>query len=265
MTGDKILKIIGILGSDHACTTLAGCMLGSTPTFGDIFHIGECHAYFSRSWKFWQGRDYKPHCATEQPCKMWDRISAKTKPEEAYATIAANTGCGTIIDSSKTPAWFSHQLPACHDKGWPIHFLLFWRPVTDLAHSFWSRANRLQPVAYEMTREQLIRLEKILVFEKKHGLSLTVVNGNKLVQQPAVMLEKLCTITGIPYFPGKEEYWKFEHHHLYGGITQRKHLNRPRRAGFTPRERAVDFPAKYFAPLEQKHHSLLSELEARSL
>jgi hypothetical protein len=51
------------------------------------------------------------------------------------------------------------------------------------------------------------------------------VKYSDLAIKPEKTLERLCKEIGIDYFEGKEQYWKYTHHTLFGNTSAKIHLH----------------------------------------
>jgi hypothetical protein len=100
--------------------------------------------------------------------------------------------------------------------------ILIWKTPLEFAHSR-QRRGRLENWDREWIRY--------------HRLYFSAVDDWRAVRYQEVanasngaVLEKACRFLEIPYFPGKEEYWKKTHHVLFGNRSAQFHLYSPTKA-----------------------------------
>jgi hypothetical protein len=126
-----------------------------------------------------------------------------------------------------------------------------WKEPLDLANSFWKRP-RTREESHERLRKQLEYYRQALHLFEQQNIPVLVVPLANLLRQPGRMLKRICEEIGISYFPGKERYWNFEHHHLYGAAVQKAQIKDPLSASYEMRTRDPNFP-------EDRYHSLIDE------
>lgn len=218
------LKYIFIAGADHSGSTLIGSVLGSHPDGPfRFFHVGELYAYFKQSKKTWG----KPGQASQMPPGgVWRKIDPSLSYPSGVAQLAKIVRPEAIIDSSKTPQNLS-EIAKALPPGAELTVLLTYRPFKKIILSDRNRGKSDSAI-----KNNLLRYEEIARLIDSHNLKSVVVSTESLLESPSPYLRLICERVDIPYFEGKEEYWNFEHCHLYGARTQRQHIRFPESAGY---------------------------------
>ena len=110
-------------------------------------------------------------------------------------------GIDTIVDSSKSLEWALEVNRWYQGSDIEVYNVLIWKSPVDHAYSFWKRGLRqsLSPWYYgwPFYHQRLIR----------SGAAFVTVRYDELISDPQRKLRRLCDYVGIPYFPGKEEFW----------------------------------------------------------
>jgi len=129
---------------------------------------------------------------------------ADTPPAAFHRTALKQFGVQTIVDSSKSLEW------ALEVNRWYLHSdidvynVLIWKSPVHHAYSFWKRGLRqsLSPryYAWPFYHRRLLR----------SGAEFITVQYEELIADPQPKLQALCAHVGIPYFEGKEKFWKDE-------------------------------------------------------
>ena len=134
-----------------------------------------------------------------------------------------------------------------------------------LGYSQWKRRGNDLEICLEKVRFNLERLEKSLMFVERKKRDFIAVNGDDLVRNPTMITKKVCAFTGIEYFPGKERYWEFEHHHLFGSSTQIDHVRAPQNAKYLFSDTPPDFPSGAFKVLNKEFRGVLKTLRQHTI
>ena len=168
------------------------------------FSLSEVNAFF---------RPYRKHhwnsiCTCgDKACKIrkgFEGISEK----ELYDHVFDQLGMHTAIDSSKDLSWIIDQnIRLAKRPDIRVYNILIYKQPVSLAHSFFKRGF------------SLTRYKKHFRYYSKFietGMPFISVEYSDLATDPAALLRQLCEYIKIPYFKGKEEYWKKEMHHFFG-------------------------------------------------
>jgi hypothetical protein len=218
-------RVIFVAGADRSGSTLVGCILGSTRTPFEVFHIGEAHAFFKN------GRRYADHRqATDmspEAGKIWEKVNPELGYQTAYPQLFHLSRTRTLIDSSKTPSSLTEQIDVCEKLGYELLVVITFRPFDGI---FSSDKKRNKDDEYCL--KNLRRYRTLMKLLERHPIPFIVIDVEKLISSPRSETRRLCMATGIPYFSGKEEYWRYSHCHLSGATTQRDHILNPESAGY---------------------------------
>jgi hypothetical protein len=212
-------RVIAILGPDHGGSTMVGAMLASSQNWNTHPHLGEFHALFSE----------KPiasarNCAAgHKPCLKWE--SFDKQDARYHQQFIEMHQCDSVIDSSKYISWFS-AVP----RDVKMTYIYVWRDPVKIRESYKKRFSIIEAEA--KYSKQFLRLKDDLNWiERKHkNKKIISLSLESLLNDPANNLKKLCEAVDIEYFSGKEEFWKFEHHHLAGATSVRQAILHPETA-----------------------------------
>lgn len=201
--------IIFIGGSSYSGSTILDMMLGSG---NDGFSIGEVYALFNP----YRKHHIKPACGCgNRHCVLWDKIKKMGSKNLYIEIFKSYPEVNFIVDSSKNPFWIKEQSINAKDQGFKIKNILIWKHPKAFAVSQLKRGNIRN---WERDWINYYRLYLALVDK------FICVNYEELVKDPKKIIEKLCKIIGLKYFDGKEFYWNFEHHTLFGNNSAKIHL-----------------------------------------
>jgi hypothetical protein len=217
-------RVIFIGGSSFSGSTLLGCILGSNPQSPfNTFHLGEVHAFFNP-----QHPKYgKPFGALQTGGIIWKDIDCSVGPENAYYEIFKKSKSNIIIDSSKNINWLKIQHDCCKHHDWSFQLLVSYRTFAGI----WDSGKR-RNLEYKRNLSNIMYYPRLLSEIQRMGINFSVINISFLINSPAEITQKICTSVNLPYFNGKENYWNFNHYHLYGSSTQRKQMKDPKNASF---------------------------------
>jgi hypothetical protein len=246
-------RVIFIAGSSHSGSTLLGCILGSHPENPfNYFHVGEVHAFFSPTHEKYG----KPYGAIQAGGTIWKDIDYTKGYSGAYRELFHKSEADVIIDSSKNLNWLRLQYSICKKEGWDFQLIVSYRTFDGIWNSSEKRNN---PVSWIISN--LMYYHHLLSVIKDVGLNIDVLDLTLLINNPSEMVQKLCHKTNIPYFFGKELYWRFNHYYVYGAAAQRKHLAEPAKAAYY---RSSDLNCRNIdqLPLNANQKRLLKDAEA---
>jgi hypothetical protein len=184
-------------------------MLGNSP---DAFSCGEVVALF----RPWRTHHFSISCSCESsPCDVWGKI--KDFPESSFhRNVLEQLNLNYIVDSSKNLCWLIDNNIWAFQQNLPVINLLVWKKPQSIAHSHWKRKKNIQEWESIFTQYYSRFFQTNLPF-----ISICY---NDFVKDPSISLKALCDIIGMPYFPGKELFWKKRHHYLYGSTGVRKQI-----------------------------------------
>lgn len=201
--------LINVCGSIYSGTTMIDLMLGNSP---EAFSCGEVVARF----RPWRTHHFKISCSCgSSPCDVWEKL--KDSPESNFhACVLQKLNLNYVIDSSKNLCWLIDSNIWASQQGLTVINLLIWKRPQSIAHSHWKRKKNIQEWEPIFTQYYSRFLQTNLPFIS--------IYYNDFVQNPSSSLKTLCNIIGMPYFPGKELFWKKRHHYLYGSAGVRKQI-----------------------------------------
>ena len=201
-------KVIFIGGTSYSGSTFLDMILANDPKG---FSCGEVYALFHPFRRY----HIHPICGCgDKGCNIWTRI-LKNGEKHLYETIFDMfPNVEFIVDSSKNPFWISRQIENLDRKNIMFQNIIIYKNPLDLAYSFKKRG-------------KLYDWEKNFINYHRLYFSLIeiwrAVRYDKLVRDEFV-LKELCRYLNIPYFKGKEMYWKKKHHTLFGNTSAKIHL-----------------------------------------
>jgi hypothetical protein len=197
-------------GTARSGSTLLSLMLGNDPkglTIGEVINLMRPNGTNERL------NDKNCFCS-DPNCTFWRDISRAGEKHLYSKVFERRPDINFIVDASKSPLWLKDQLKYSKKKNYEIIPVLIFKSPLHYAYSKakrgslnrwkkgWSR--RYQNYFYLLDDFQAIKYEK-------------------LASNPATELEKLCRAIDIPYFDGKEFFWKSDHSHaLYGSTSVMK-------------------------------------------
>jgi hypothetical protein len=204
---DKMIIFVG--GSAFSGSTILDMMLASGK---EGFSIGEACAVFFP----YRKHHLNPKCGCgNDRCRLWTDL-IKDKPRNLYRNIFERyPEKRFIVDSSKDPYWIRSQVSAQKNNGIKIKHVVIWKYPVEFAASQFKRGNISK---WEKDWINYYRLYSSFFNEW------VSVKYQKLAKNPEETIEKLCKKIGIQYFEGKEYYWNFKHHTLFGNTSAKVHL-----------------------------------------
>lgn len=176
------------------------------------------------AWLFWPmrvGHVYRLRYCTPESAGLWREVYRRGV-ENVYQTIfELRPEVRFIVDSSKSPYWTKTQEFYLHDTDIAVKRLLVWKTPLELAASMRKRDRfdewRSTWLVYHRLYASMVDNWRAIPYQV-------------LASQPSEALNTICNYLGIPYFSGKEDYWRREYMALGGNMTARFHLERPDQA-----------------------------------
>jgi hypothetical protein len=200
-------KVIFVQGTQYSGSTLFHMQIANDP---HGFACGEVHGLF------------RPHKANHvnrectcgyQQCPVWPKV-LPYKADGLYRGIfELFPEVNFVVDSSKQPFWILYQNRNLEKQGIEFSNILIWKTPLEFADS--------------MKRKDESGWADVWL--KLHRLYLTEIPGLRTVKYHDLVvksdtLQVVCDAIGIPYFEGKEQYWKKRHCVLGGSKTAKYHL-----------------------------------------
>jgi len=202
-------KVIFIGGSSYSGSTLLDMMIASGK---DGFSAGEVSALFFP----YRTHHVNPECGCGRTdCSLWKEIKP-LGPENVYKEIFTRfPEISHIVDSSKDPLWIRDQAKRLKKQRVEVKHVLIWKTSLEFAMSRYKR-NRI--VGWDTAWKNYYRH---YFSQVENWIS---VKYSDLAQSPQRTLSGLCQEIGIDYFDGKELYWEYCHHTLFGNASARIHI-----------------------------------------
>lgn len=219
-------RVVFVAGGNHTGSTLVGCVLGANEKSAfEHFHVGEAHAFFKHD----NARFGDPRRAAQMgDGAVWHKISHTVGYKKAYSEIFSKIpSMRTLIDSSKTASNLKSQLLELPKNRYEFQCVLTFKSFDKM----WL-SGKVRNKPRNAIRDWILDYEKILRLLRDHNVPFTVVKVTDFIGAPSEQTKLLCKFCSIPYFPKKEEYWKWPFAHLYGAGTQRKHFLDPATGGY---------------------------------
>lgn len=193
--------LVNILGAGRSGTTMLDLMLGNDDK---SFSLGEVHAWF---------RPFRKHhfnidCNCGDPkCLYWARVK-DFQESEFHAKAFDALEVDFLIDSSKNLPWVMDSSRwAVKHKVKVVNFIIY-KPVISYIYSIWKRGEGVQAA-----------LNRYKVYYRRFfqsGLDAYSVSFDELVSSTDMTLQKVTQISGQPNKVNRSEFWKKDHHHLFG-------------------------------------------------
>ena len=191
--------VVNVLGLRHSGTTMLHLMLAT----GDrAIACGEISGWFRLS-RYRKG---------STPPDAFAPL-AHVRESEFHAKVLDHYSADYVIDSSKSINWVLDVNRWADEHGLDAYNILIWKDPIRQAYSNWKRGQEWRR-HYLKYHEQLLR----------SGLEFVSVSYEQLANRPAATLEMICRHIGMPYFVGKEQFWKEDHHFVgsSGGVRRQQ-------------------------------------------
>lgn len=202
-------KVIFIGGSSYSGSTLLDMMISSG---NGGFSLGEVNAYFYP----YRSHHINPICGCGDPtCTIWPKLKSKGSSKLYREIFKQNPTVSYIVDSSKDLGWIAKQTRLLKRCGIPVYHILIWKTPLEFAYSKYKRGD------LNNWETMWKNYHKLYIRKIDNWFS---VKYSELAMKPQNIIKKICNEIGINYFDGKENYWEFEHHTLFGNSSAKIHL-----------------------------------------
>ena len=202
---------VAIAGAGHSGSTLLGLTLGSLE---DVFYAGEAKkaTFIGDETKPLRKRVCKI-CGPE--CSLWSRFVRPPTPD-LYEHVAELSGCGTIVDSTKLPAWIRERRAELDASGTPHKLLFLTRDGRAVVNSRLRKYPRRDPS--EVVDHWLSQLDQTEALAAERPWNTMRVRYEELATKPEATLRPVCAFLGVEFDGAMLRYETHEHHPL-GGNT----------------------------------------------
>ena len=229
------MTLINVCGASFSGTTMLDLMLGNSD---DAASCGEVGSWFRP--KRHDRVAIRCYCGAD-PCPRWEPFG--DVPRGRFHREAFDRwGVRYLSDSTKTLSWILDSNRWGYTQGIRVANVLIWKQPEAHAYSHWKRRTPLPDA-----RRRFVRYHTRFL---GLGIQFVAVNYERLVRSPGPVLAEICRAVGMPYSPGREEFWKRRHHNLFGSVGTANQVGREQ-GQIRPSE---DFPAAFlnaYAAMEQ--------------
>ena len=201
--------VIFVGGTSYSGSTFFDMTLANDPKG---FSCGEVCALFF---------PYRPHhiqpdcgCADSE-CSIWRRLFKRGYANLFPAIFERFPEVDFIVDSSKDIFWIRKQLKVLRKHGIRAKHALIWKDPFEAAMSFKKR-NRLNQLERSWVNYHRLYTTCIPEFTSV---------SYRLLTTDRTYLKAVCDYLQIPFFEGKEQFWRKAHHTLFGNTSARVHLH----------------------------------------
>ncbi|MEC9375433.1 MAG: hypothetical protein VYA80_03560 [Pseudomonadota bacterium] len=251
---NNLKSIIMVLGAARSGTTMLDLMLGNAT---DVFSCGEVWCLFRPHRK----HHFEPKCLCgNSRCNVWDSLSVGDE-SKFHAEVLKQPDTNFVVDSSKDLRWLIDSHEWSRSSGINVTNVVTWKDPKSLAYSHWKRG---RPIDYY--RLSFIRYYGRLL---DLGLPFISLSYNKIISDPSNALSNLCQHLGMQYQPGREEFWKKTHHHLFGSAGTAKQVAR---GDSKLHSESIEYPEEFNRSFEKLNHrkdnevnELIGELAKREI
>lgn len=203
--------LINVCGSIYSGTTMVELMLGNAP---DAFSCGEVMAWF----RPWRSHHFELKCSCgEYPCPIWERIKG-VRENVFHKKVIQEFDKEFVIDSSKNLCWLIDNNIWARNNQLRVVNLLVWKKPLSIAYSHWKRKGDI------ISWERVYKTYYQRFFDT--NMKFVSLCYNDLMTDPGEGLKQLCKVVGMPYFEGKELFWKGNHHYLFGSEGVRQEIQK---------------------------------------
>jgi hypothetical protein len=226
MTKRKSKTLINVLGAGRSGTTMLDLMLGSDD---NAFSLGEVHAWFRPFRK--HHRHIDCNCGDRQ-CAYWNSI-LPVREADFFEKAFDQLNVEFLIDSSKNLVWAIDNNRWAQKNDIKVINIVMYKPILNYVYSIWKRGESVDAALY--------RYKKYYLRLMSSGIPVITVSFSELVSCPENVLQKICEITGQVYSVDRTEFWKYDHHHIFGSGGVRAQS----RKGTSEIQGREDFPLEF--------------------
>ena len=202
-------KVIFIGGTSYSGSTLTDLILSHDPRG---FSCGELSAYVHP----FREKHLHADCGCgDENCGIWRQVDTSRRKHIHQQLFELFPDVEFLVDSSKSPIWIQEQNRALRAQGVDVHNVLVWKTPAEFHR---SREKRGTEQGWA---------EDWITYHRRFfslGIKWVSVPYRSLLDDPSV-LERLCDSAGICNFSHKADYWKQQHHTLFGNASAKIHLH----------------------------------------
>lgn len=205
--------LINILGAGRSGTTMLDLMLGNDEK---SFSLGEVHALF----RPFRKHHFRIDCnCGNQDCSYWSAVK-NLKESKFHAKAFDVFDVDFLVDSSKNLAWVIDTCDWADENHFRVLNIAIYKPLVSYVHSVWKRGEGIS-AAVDRYKTYYARLIS-------SGLECCTLSFSELVADPKQVLSTLTEISGQPKNLNRDEFWSYEHHHLFGSGGTRNQARKGR-------------------------------------
>jgi hypothetical protein len=228
--------LVNILGTGRCGSTLLDAMLGNDKS---SFSCGEVYAWFRPR----RQHHKKLSCTSgADPCPVWPSL-CQFGQQRLFTGIFNELDVDFVIDSSKALPWVYDQQRWLPSDIKIFNIAIFKEPI-ELAFSAWKRGVRPEVVGREYCRyySRLFSLR----------MPFAPVSYRELVINPSCKLKRICSLLDMPYWEGKEAFWKRDLHLLFGSLGVAQQIQGRQSRVYTQEEWPPEFH-RLVTDLDRQH------------
>ncbi len=208
--------IVFIAGADFSGTTMLDLTLGSLP---GCKSLGEVHSFFRPT----VPEQKRVICSCGRLCDFWIKASVYGAREFYSSVFRDYPDVRILIDSSKSIPWINEQTERLLKMGYRVKHLLVWKDVDEY------RISRQKRGRGKGWARSWIRYHRAYLSWPREFFCVKL---KDLLNGFDSVAGAICEWLGVEFEPGIREYWKSEHHIVFGSATARLKLHPKGSSGY---------------------------------
>ena len=201
-------KVIFVGSTAFSGSTFFHMILANDPKG---FSCGEVRSLFHP----YRPQHAQPACGCgDDNCRLWYQVRERGADRLYETLFEMHPEVEFIVDSSKNPFWIQSQSENLRRQGIEVGNVLIWKTPLEFAYSC-QRRDRFDDW-----------VERWIEYHRRY-FSLVDEWGSvkyRSVTAEGTVIQDACWYLDIPYFEGKEQYWKKKQHVLFGNYSAKFHL-----------------------------------------
>jgi len=200
--------VVFVAGADFSGTTMLDFMLGS---HSETKSLGEVHSFFRPT----VAAQRKVVCSCGELCPFWKKAASVGEGDFYQYVFQEFSGVNVLIDSSKSIPWINKKTKELVNTGVVVKHVLIWKDAKKMQV---SRAKRGKEKGWAAS---WLRYHRAYLALPRDFYSVSL---SDIVEKYDVVGSELCEWIGIKFDLESKEYWKNEHHIVFGSATARLKL-----------------------------------------
>lgn len=203
------MKVIYIVSTGRSGSTLVDVILGNSPVGHSLGEIYAIYRPFKKN-----HLDASCRCQNTQ-CK-YETIIKNSDEDSFHENLLKKTDIEYLVDSSKDLNYLIDCYNRNLEKNISQHFLVVYKSPINLCYSHFKRGKSIKSwMRYYNYYNEFIET----------NIPFTAVNYEELVEEPKLILTKICDIFDIPYSIRNIDFWKNTPHYYFGSKSIEKIYN----------------------------------------